>query len=98
MSYLVSTGECSPELRTKTCRDIKRIRALGLTRPRGPAAGLRCDFTLACADIPAEPERGEPGRDLPASIMQQACVARDGRRGRSRRRLAGGRARCGARS
>ena len=44
MSYLVSTGECSPELRAKTCRDVKRIlariRALGLTRPGGPAAGL----------------------------------------------------------
>lgn len=77
MSYLVSTGECSPELRAKTCRDVKRIlariRALGLTRPGGPAAGLGCDFTLACGDIPAEPERGEPGRDLPASIMQQLC-------------------------
>ena len=77
MSYLVSTGECSPELRAKTCRDVKRIlariRALGLTRPRGPAAGLGCDFTLACGDIPAEPERGEPGRDLPAAIMAQLC-------------------------
>ena len=77
MSYLVATGECSPELRAKTCRDVKRIlariRALGLTRPGGPAAGLGCDFTLACGDIPAEPERGEPGRDLPASIMAQLC-------------------------
>lgn len=61
-------------------------------------AGLGWDVTLACADIPSEPERGEPGRDLPASIMQQICVACDGRRGRSRLRLAGGRARCGARS
>ena len=77
MSYLVSTGECSPELRAKTCRDVKRIlariRALGLTRPGGPAAGLGDDFTLACGDIPAEPERGEPGRDLPAAIMAQLC-------------------------
>jgi integrase len=77
MSYLVSTGECSPELRAKTCRDVKRIlariRALGLTRPDGPAAGLGDDFTLACGDIPAEPERGEPGRDLPVSIMAQLC-------------------------
>lgn len=77
MSYLVSTGEASPELRAKTCRDVKRIlariRALGLTRPGGPAAGLGCDFTLACGDIPVEPERGEPGRDLPAAIMAQLC-------------------------
>ncbi|HEY6696965.1 MAG TPA: site-specific integrase, partial [Acidimicrobiales bacterium] len=77
MSYLVSTGECSPELRARTCREVKRflarIRALGLTRPGGPAAGLGCDFTLACGDIPAEPERGEPCRDLPAAIMKQLC-------------------------
>jgi hypothetical protein len=77
LTYLVSIGKCSPELRVKTCRDIKRvldrIRALGLTRPGGPAAGLGEDFTLASCDIPAEPERGEPGRDVPASIMRQLC-------------------------
>jgi hypothetical protein len=77
MSYLVSTGECSPELRAKTGRDVKRflarIRALGLTRPGGLAAGLGCDFTLACGDVPAEPERGEPCRDLPPAIMAQLC-------------------------
>jgi integrase len=77
MSYVVSTGKTSPELRAKTGRDVKRIlgriRALGLTRPGGPAAGLGCDFTLAYGDIPAEPERGEPCRDLPAAIMAQLC-------------------------
>ena len=45
---------------------LARIRALGLTRPGRPAAGLAGDFTLGRGDIPAEPERGEPGRDLPA--------------------------------
>jgi hypothetical protein len=78
MSYLVSTGECSAELRAKICRDVKRIlgriRALGLTRPGGPAAGLGDDFTLAYRDIPAEPERGEPGRNLPTAIMAQLCA------------------------
>ena len=77
LSYLTSTGECSPEQRTRICRDVKRIlgriRALGLTRPGGPAAGLGEDFILAAGDIPAEPERGEPGRDLPAAIMRQLC-------------------------
>jgi integrase len=76
--YLVSIGECSPELRAKTARNLKRFldrtRALGLTRPGGPAAGLGCDFTLAYRDIPAEPERGEPCRDLPAAIMAQLCA------------------------
>jgi integrase len=77
LAYLVSTGECSPEQRTKICRDVKRIlgriRALGLTRPGGPAAGLGEDFILAAGDVPAEPERGEPGRDVPAAIMRQLC-------------------------
>lgn len=75
LAYLTSTGECSREQRTKICRDVKRIlgriRALGLTRADGPAAGLGDDFILAAGDIPAEPERGEPGRDLPAAIMRQ---------------------------
>jgi len=75
LAYLTTTGECSPELRTAVCRDIRRalgrIRALGLTRPGGPAAGLGEDFTLAYGDIPAEPER--PGRDLPAAVMRQLC-------------------------
>lgn len=77
LAYLTSIGECSPELRARICRDIKRIlgriRALGLTRPGGPAAGAGEDFILACGDIPAEPQRGEPGRDLPAAIMRQLC-------------------------
>jgi hypothetical protein len=77
LAYLTSIGRVSPELRVKTCRDVKRVidrvRSLGLTRPGGPAAGLGEDFTLASCDIPAEPERGEPGRDLPPSIMRQLC-------------------------
>jgi site-specific recombinase XerD len=77
LAYLASIGRVSPELRVKTCRDVKRVidrvRSLGLTRPGGPAAGLGEDFTLASCDIPAEPERGEPGRDLPSSIMRQLC-------------------------
>ena len=77
LSYLASIGECSPEVRVRICRDVKRIlgrsRALGLTRPGAPAAGLGDDFILASGDIPAEPERGEPGRDLPAAIMRRLC-------------------------
>jgi hypothetical protein len=77
LTYLASIGECSPEVRVRICRDVKRIlgriRALGLTRPGGPAAGLGGDFILACGDIPAEGERGEPGRDLPVAIMRLLC-------------------------
>ena len=84
--------QCSPELRAKICRDVKRvlgrIRALGLTRPGGPAAGLGSDFTLACGDIPAEPERGEPGRNLPRRSWRScASSCRCSQRGPSGREI-----------
>ena len=64
MSYLVSTGECSPELRAKTCRDVKRIlariRALGLTRPGGPAAGLGATSPSPAATSPPNPNAANP--------------------------------------
>ena len=53
------------------------IRALGLTRPGGPAAGLAGDFAIERGDIPADPERGEPGRDLPPEIMATLCANLD---------------------
>ena len=78
LAYLTSAGACSPAQRTKICRDVRRvlarIRVLGLTRPGGAAAGLGDDFALAYGDIPAEPERPEPGRDLPAEIQRQLCA------------------------
>ena len=59
------------------CRDARYalagIRAQGLTRPGQPAAGLPGDFSLGRADIPAEADRGEPGRDLPPEIMAVLC-------------------------
>lgn len=60
-----------------TCRHLKlilsRIRALGLTRPGGPAAGLPDDFTVSTSDIPYLPGHAEPSRDLPPEIMRQLC-------------------------
>ena len=53
------------------------IRSLGLTRPGQPAAGLAGDFAIERGDIPAEPERGEPGRDLPPEIMAVLCANLD---------------------
>jgi integrase len=53
------------------------IRSLGLTRPGQPAAGLPGDFSVRLSDIPADPVRGEPGRDLPAEVMRQLCAGLD---------------------
>ena len=78
LAYLESTGKISRYRRNCVCRDVREvlagIRALGLTRPAGPAAGLAGDFAIARGDIPSEPERGEPGRDLPPEIMAALCA------------------------
>jgi integrase len=77
LGYLESTGAISRYHRNVICRDtrlaLSGIRALGLTRPGQVAAGLPGDFALGRDDIPAEPARGEPGRDLPAEIMAVLC-------------------------
>ena len=53
------------------------IRALGLTRPGRRPPGWPGDFAIERGDIPAEPERGEPGRDLPPEIMTVLCANLD---------------------
>ena len=77
LAYLESDGKTSRYRRIVICRDARYalagIRAQGLTRPGQPAAGLPGDFSLGRADIPAEPDRGEPGRDLPPEIMAVLC-------------------------
>ena len=78
LAYLESAGQISRYRRNGICRDVREvlagIRALGLTRPGGPAAGLAGDFAIERGDIPAGPERGEPGRDLPPEIMAILCA------------------------
>lgn len=78
LAYLATTAQISEGTRARTCRKVKgilnSIRALGLTRSDGAAAGLPEDFSLTVADIPATPESPEPGRDLPPEIMQQLCA------------------------
>jgi integrase len=78
LAFLAADGQLSAYCRTKTCQDTGRvlaeIRALGLTRPGGPASGLADDFTLTAGDVPAKADPGEPGRDIPAEIMRQICA------------------------
>ena len=81
LAYLESAGTISRYRRNVICRGARQalsgIRALGLTRPAGVAAGLPGDFALGRDDIPAEAQRGEPGRDLPAEIMAVLCANLD---------------------
>ena len=81
LAYLESTGTISRYHRNVICRDTRAalagIRALGLTRPGQVAAGVPGDFALGRGDIPAEPARGEPGRDLPPEIMAVLCAHLD---------------------
>jgi integrase len=77
LAYLESTGKISRYRRIVICRGTRQvltgIRALGLTRPPKPAAGLADVFAIGSDDIPAEPVRGEPGRDLPPEVMAVLC-------------------------
>jgi integrase len=81
LAFLESAGRISGDARIRACREVRqvlsRIRAMGLTRPGAPAAGLGEDCTLGVTDIPAEPEPPEPGRDLPPEIMRQVCAHLD---------------------
>ncbi|WP_052742858.1 tyrosine-type recombinase/integrase, partial [Mycobacterium nebraskense] len=81
LAYLESVGEISRYRRNGICRDMREvlagIRALGLTRPGQTAAGLAGDFAIERGDIPAEPERGEPGRDLPPEVLAILCAHLD---------------------
>jgi hypothetical protein len=81
LAYLESTGKISRYRRNLLSRDVRAVlggvRALGLTRAGGPAAGLAGDFAVERGDIPADPERGEPGRDLPPEVMTGLCANLD---------------------
>ena len=81
LGYLESAGTISRYHRNVICRGVRAvlagIRGMGLTRPGQAAAGLPGDFVIGAADIPAEPVRGEPGRDLPPEIMSVLCASLD---------------------
>jgi integrase len=81
LGYLESAGTVSRYQRNVICRGARLvltgIRSLGLTRPGQAAVGLPGDFAVGLRDVPADPVRGEPGRDLPAEIMNQLCAGLD---------------------
>jgi len=81
LGHLEFTGRIGRYQRNMICRDVRQvlagIRSLGLTRPGQHAAGLPGDFAIERTDIPADPERGEPGRCLPAEIMTVLCANLD---------------------
>src|SRR6266540_3377089 len=74
LAYRESTQAISSLTRSMACTEVRAIlallRPLGLTTPGGPAAGLGELFMVHRDDIPARPEPGEPGRDLPPEIMR----------------------------
>ena len=81
LGHLEFTGQIGRYRRNMICRDVRQvlagIRSLGLTRHGQPAAGLPGDFASRRADIPDDPERGEPGRCLPPEIMTVLCANLD---------------------
>jgi integrase len=81
LGYLESAGTISRYHRNVICRGARAIltgiRAMGLTRPGQAAAGLPGDVVIGAGDIPADAERGEPGRDLPPEIMTALCANLD---------------------
>jgi len=81
LAYSESTGAISRDRRIVVCRDTRAvlagIRTLGLTRAGQIAAGLGDDFTVRCGDVPAEPEQGEPARDLAPEVLRVLCESLD---------------------
>jgi integrase len=73
-AHLQRTGQITEHMRLQDCRAVRRfladIRAMGMTKPGGTAAGLPDDFIMGRQDMPPEPDPDEDGRDLPAWVMK----------------------------
>lgn len=81
MSFLEANGRMTTNTHRSYVRMarnvLKQARALGLTRPGGPMAGLPDDFTITRFDVPKAPEPPEEGQDLPAEVMRRLCARLD---------------------
>ena len=74
-----ATGQMSSWRRSATCRQaamiLRECRALGLGRPGQPMSGLADDFAVRRDDIPQQAADDEPGRALPAGVLNQLITA-----------------------
>jgi integrase len=72
-------GEISPYQRRRIIRQaamlLRDCRALGLTRPGRPLAGLPDDFAFRPGDAPKEPADPEQGKALPEVVLRQLVAA-----------------------
>ena len=75
LAYLESIGQLSRDRRARVCRDLARvlrdIRAIGLTGPGRPAAGLADEFACRRGDVPQAVTDDGPGRALPDDVLRQ---------------------------
>ncbi|MFY2859683.1 tyrosine-type recombinase/integrase [Mycobacterium sp. THU-M104] len=74
LAHLHSTGQISTHTRIKTCRDVRRVlddvRTFRLAENDSQLPDLPADFTLRKTDIPREPKRGAPCRDIPIPALR----------------------------
>jgi integrase len=79
LGHLEGAGKLSAQRRPIVCRMVAKLlrecRALGLTRPGQPMAGLPDDFALRRDDMPALTDRDGPGRALPQAVLRQLVDA-----------------------
>ncbi len=75
LSHLEAKGQLSPMTRRSWVGQVNQFlteaRAMGLSRPGGPLADLAGDVMLRRGDKLKAVPRGEPGRALPQTVMDQ---------------------------
>lgn len=81
LKHQESTGDVSAYQRRKTAQHaalvLRECRALGLTRPSRPMAGLSDEFAFRRNDLPPVPKDDGPGRALPDTVLAALISALD---------------------
>jgi integrase len=82
LAHQEHTGQISPYHRHKTCQHaamvLRECRALGMTRPGNPMAGLADEFTFRRTDSPPVATDEHPGRALPDHVLATLTASLDG--------------------